>query len=608
MKEHHTREPFGLWPAGEDGSNDPAMPALEPLQPPETMEPEALERMQPGERPLWAGASDDLLSGLGRRLAEARNWLGIGCFGTVATFGLLLLLVVALCALQGPSVGAVWVLLGLVFTIVVLLVPVGALLWAQSQAAAGRRRLPTAGANPPGAPNPPTVAWAAERFCAVSDRSVHCQRILGFLAIRARPCVPDPLGIEMVGGPAGRGDVLFGQDWQGGFPARRRRAVTGLFGIQEPLQVERLVLALAIRRHARPAPAPMIHQDNEGNPDLEEIAAAVTADLGSGDPGRHAGALAYLLRLEPTALDVVAGRLAGENAIRALGIVGIWRPLGAQGVRVVARGLDGTPDERHAAAMALRRLGRPALVSFIENWSAGASAQGLGVGLAVLDDRALADALAAALLRANPDAAVALCETVGAQRGLRGDTVTAWAAMGEAARDRLLALVLEVEGRAGCWAAEALGLLFARAQRDRLRGGLSGADPRRFPIAALLAHLGDPAGIPALVQRLQAGDADTRQVAAKAIGCLGAQGATALDALRRALRREPAGETSTLLRQAIGSVQAEKGAAPVELEAARAPIGTGVELQAAPAPTGTGVELQAGPNSAGPDAQGQERK
>ena len=491
------------------------------------------------------------------------------------------------------------------------------------------------------------LLWERMVIYAVSDRRAMRIPLLCPRGTRSYRDL-DPLQVALEARADGSGDLIFTQD---GIPAGSilNGRLAGFFGLRDAQRVERMLLATLLKRHAQPS--------HDG--DTAAIRKAIRTGLRSRSPGRHAEAVASLLQLDDRAFEMVAGDLGDRlSGIRALGVVGIWRSLGTAGARAFLRGLDANATMRRATLQALSRLGRPAVVSLIRAWAAvRPESTPLAVeALRRIPDELLAGALADAMLADDPTAGVDVCEAVSCRRDLRRLVIDAWVSMepdalaeavglrprlwhnvtgaraaaaparvgprlpvvrgragggggrrgvchngpggrAAAARDlggRLLALVRGRAGQARYWAAEALGILAIGQIAERLRKDTAGADAGDFPTAILLAYLGDPAGLAILCTHLSLGG-EACEVAAGALGRLGAAGAPALDAMERALRSETHEVARAELEHAVGRIRRALRSAPVELEAAGVPAGTGTELEAAGVPAGSGTEMEAIP-------------
>ena len=455
------------------------------------------------------------------------------------------------------------------------------------------------------------LLWERMVIYAVSDRRAMRIPLLCPRGTRSYRDL-DPLQVALEARADGSGDLIFTQD---GIPAGSilNGRLAGFFGLRDAQRVERMLLATLLKRHAQPS--------HDG--DTAAIRKAIRTGLRSRSPGRHAEAVASLLQLDDRAFEMVAGDLGDRlSGIRALGVVGIWRSLGTAGARAFLRGLDANATMRRATLQALSRLGRPAVVSLIRAWAAvRPESTPLAVeALRRIPDELLAGALADAMLADDPTAGVDVCEAVSCRRDLRRLVIDAWVSMepdalaeavglrprlwhnvtgarAAAAQDlvgRRLGLVRGRAGQARYWAAEALGILAIGQIAERLRKDTAGADAGDFPTAILLAYLGDPAGLAILCTHLSLGG-EACEVAAGALGRLGAAGAPALDAMERALRSETHEVARAELEHAVGRIRRALRSAPVELEAAGVPAGTGTELEAAGVPAGSGTEMEAIP-------------
>ena len=332
------------------------------------------------------------------------------------------------------------------------------------------------------------------------------------------------------------------------------------------------------------------------------LAPRVRAGLDSAHPEPRRKALACLLRLDPSRLEEVARQLGDDSdVITALGIVGMWRPLGKQGARILlCRFEQGSPWRVGACRQAMRRLGQSALRELIQVWKDVAEeVPARSFSWAGRD--ALAGALAGALLTDDRANAAEVVEAIGTP-ALRRQIVGTWLAQGDPAADRLLALVRGGLGdRPRWWAAEALGLGAEGGRAERLRAALADEDAGDLATAVIRAHLGDAAGLDAVVRQLEHHDDDACQVCAEALARLGAPAAPAVRALKQALALSTDQETRQAVREAMDRIQRSLGAAPTELEAASAPAGSGTELEAMAAPDGSGSEPEGGavPGQAG---------
>ncbi len=382
----------------------------------------------------------------------------------------------------------------------------------------------------------------------------------------------DPLAVEAVADQNGRGDLFF--TYHDSEAPRRPENRSGMRGIPCVREVERLLIWTLLHKHDHGGPFPSV----SSIPDRVR--------RGLSDRRRRALAIARMLRMQPPSLEEVVAHLDGNaDTLKALSVLGIWRPIGATGATMVARGLRGSATERAAAIQALGRLSRPAVVSLIEARATVPSDQILAVNDALerIPDDLLAGALADTLLEGGLAAGASVAADVGVPRRLRRRVIEEWKRTRPPACERLLALTREGEERARSWAAEALGRMATGEARERLRDAAAGMDAVEFPVAVLRAHLGDPSGAHVLLARLSHSDEDARQVAAQAIGQLGASGAPFLGAMEDLPVREWDPETRSLVEAAIGRIRASVRVAPVELEAANAPAGRGDELEAGPA-------------------------
>ena len=569
---HFSANPAEADPAGATQPPVPTDPAalipLEPLLPEGQMDPLAVAAMEPGERLLWTGRPRGTLG---------RHMMASSLCGPLA----LLFSIASVCVFAAAADPSVQVDLSLVVSgwlLTLMALPILVLL---SVLPAARQEIRT--------------------VYALSDRHVLRLRE-GSKPVRYPVSHVDPLSVSSREDIGECGDLRFTADRDG---AGGRYAVA-ITAIDQVAAVERLLLSAAARSHLgqanqqgtqeHPADCNPAGRRSRASRFVEE-ADRTAAELKASSPSGRGAVVGRLLEMESQTLLGVAERLMGNRQMLvALGIVGMWRPISAAGARAILRAALSArrhSPERQAGAQALSRLRRPGIGSLVQAAGATANAPRIAADLDHLEDRALAEALADVLLTRDRSAGAEVAKALGCGRRLRRKVLEAWQHLSPPPMASLLALVSNDEGRASAWAAEALGRLAEGEAAGSVCAAAQAGDAGEFAVAVLRAHLGDPSGTDALVERLEHGDEDYRQVAAEAAGRLGAAGAQLLPSLGIALDRERDGETRRAIEAAMGRIQAAVRTAPTELEAAAAPAGSGIELEAAPVPEGSGTEMEA---------------
>ena len=556
MERDQNPETKGQHPRQDPRQVEPLIP-LEPLLPQYQMDPLAVASLEPGETLLWTGRSASLGTALWREMCRGDRWplgcLAYACLSTLPGM-----------AVSFPAIPAPWANTLLTGLVALPLYAVVAALLAR-----------------------PAALREAGVVYAITDRRI--------LRIRkGRPtAVPtylniDPLSVSAEERAADTGALRFAmQPAEHGTPPERMVDV-GLCDVLNVRAVERLLLAAVLRRHIQP----MRRSGTD-----ERMADQVRAGLRAKSTAARMAAIGRLLQMDAPTLDAVVPLLGvSPSVVRALGVVGMWRPIGAAGGRAIRQALAADPSapEHQAGTEALRRLGRAGVGSLIQ---AAGSDDPPAVSLYHLHEieaGLLGSALADVLLTEDPSPGIAFAEAMGSSGHLRLRVVEEWLRARPPAVDPLLALLRGSGYRACFWAAEALARMVSGEAAVRIRAAADGAGTRDYAVAVLRAHLGDASGGETLLDHFQHGDLDVRQVAAEAMGMLGDAGVPYLRALRDVAAQEWDQDTRRVLERAISRIEDALRTAPTELESASAPAGSGTELEAGAPPAGTGAELEAG--------------